>query len=174
MLDIFITRKDAAATPVWLVRSGETENWCETHAGPGAAWVTTSGFSADGRQVLLLPDGSGGLAGVLLGVGDGSDPFVAGALPTVLPMGDFRLAGEKHGDVAKAALGYALGTYRFTRYSGTPREWPRLVLPESVDGEEVKPACACRLSGARPHQHARRRHEPGRSRRSGREGSGSA
>ncbi|MEQ8328139.1 MAG: leucyl aminopeptidase family protein [Parvibaculum sp.] len=137
MLDIFITRKDAAATPVWLVRSGETENWCETHAGPGAAWVTTSGFKGEAGKVLLLPDGSGGLAGVLLGVGDGSDPFVAGALPTVLPMGDFRLAGEKHGDVAKAALGYALGTYRFTRYSGTPREWPRLVLPESVDGEEV-------------------------------------
>lgn len=137
MLDIFITRKDVAATPVWLVRSGEAENWCETHAGPGAAWVATSGFKGEAGKVLLLPDGSGGLAGVLLGVGDGSDPFVTGALPAALPMGDYRLAGEKHGDVTKAAFGYALGTYRFTRYSGSPREWPRLVLPDSVDGEEV-------------------------------------
>ncbi len=137
MLDIFITRKDAAATPVWLVRSGETDAWCATHAGPGAAWVATSGFKGEAGKVLLLPDGSGSLAGVLLGIGDGSDPFVAGVLPAALPVGDYRLAGEKHGDVAKAVLGYALGTYRFTRYSGAPREWPRLVLPESVDGEEA-------------------------------------
>ncbi len=72
MLDIFITRKDAAATPVWLVRSGETENWCETHAGPGAAWVTTSGFTGEAGKVRLLPDRSGGLAGVVLGVGAAS------------------------------------------------------------------------------------------------------
>ncbi len=137
MLDIFITRKDAAATPVWQIRSGETETWCGTHAGPGAAWVATSGFKGEAGKVLLLPDGSGGLAGVLLGLGDGTDPFVAGALAAALPIGDYRFAGEKHGDAAKAALGYALGTYRFTRYAGGPREWPRLVLPEGVDGEEV-------------------------------------
>lgn len=137
MLDIFITRKDAAATPVWQIRAGEANAWCVTHPGPGAAWVATSGFKGEAGKVLLLPDGSGGLAGVLLGLGDGGDPFVAGALPTLLPGGDYRFAGETYGDLAKAALGFALGTYRFTRYAGGPREWPRLVLPESVDGEEV-------------------------------------
>ncbi|HCX66213.1 MAG TPA: leucyl aminopeptidase, partial [Rhodobiaceae bacterium] len=54
-----------------------------------------------------------------------------------LPAGDYRLAGELHGDVSKVAFAFALGTYRFTRYSGKTREWPRLVLPEDVDGEEV-------------------------------------
>ncbi|ABS61865.1 Leucyl aminopeptidase [Parvibaculum lavamentivorans DS-1] len=137
MLDIFITRKDAAATPIWQIRSGEAEAWCGTHAGPGAAWVATSGFKGEAGKVLLLPDGSGGLAGVLLGLGDGSDPFVAGALASALPMGDYRFAGESRSDASKAVLGYALGTYRFTRYSGSPRDWPRLVLPENVDGEEV-------------------------------------
>lgn len=137
MLDIFITRKDVAATPVWQIRAGEADAWCETHPGPGAAWVATSGFKGEAGKALLLPDGSGGLAGVLLGLGDGSDPFVAGALPALVPMGDYRFAGETYGDLAKAALGFALGTYRFTRYAGGPREWPRLVLPESVDGEEV-------------------------------------
>ena len=137
MLDIFITDKDAAATPVWLIRTGEAEAWCATHAGPGAAWVATSGFKGEAGKVLLLPDGSGGLAGVLLGLGDGADPFVAGALPASLPAGDYRLAGEMHGDVSKAVFAFALGTYRFTRYSGKAREWPRLVLPKGVDGEEV-------------------------------------
>ena len=137
LLDIFIPSKDVAATPVWLLRAGDTAHWCETHAGPGAAWVTTAGFKGEAGKVLLLPDGSGGLSGVLLGLGDGGDPFVTGALPAALPMGDYRLAGEIHGDAEKAALGFALGTYRFTRYSGSTRDWPRLVLPEGVDGEEV-------------------------------------
>ncbi|MAM95120.1 leucyl aminopeptidase family protein [Parvibaculum sp.] len=137
MLDIFITDKDVAATPVWQIRANEAEAWCETHAGPGAAWVATSGFKGEAGKVLLLPDGSGGLAGVLLGIGDASDPFAAGALAASLPAGDYRLAGELHGDVSKVAFAFALGTYRFTRYSGKTREWPRLVLPEDVDGEEV-------------------------------------
>lgn len=137
MLDIFITTRDAAATPVWQIRSGEIDNWCETHAGPGAHWAGISGFKGEAGKVLLLPDGSGGLAGVLLGLGDGADPFIAGALPAALPAGDYRFAGETHGDPAGAVLGYALGTYRFTRYAGRARDWPRLVLPENVDGEEV-------------------------------------
>ncbi len=137
MLDIFIPRQDVVATPVWLIRANDLKNWCESHAGPGAAWVTTSGFKAEAGKVLLLPDGAGGLSGVLLGLGDGSDPFVTGALPPALPLGDYRFAGEFRGDPAKAAFGYALGTYRFTRYSGSAREWPRLMLPEGVDGEEV-------------------------------------
>ncbi|MGB6087695.1 leucyl aminopeptidase family protein, partial [Parvibaculum sp.] len=95
------------------------------------------GFKGEAGKVLLLPDGAGGLSGVLLGLGDGSDPFVTGALPPALPLGDYRFAGAFSGDPAKAAFGYALGTYRFTRYSGSAREWPRLMLPEGVDGEEV-------------------------------------
>lgn len=137
MLDIFISDKHKAATPIWQVRSGEVDGWCASHAGPGAAWVGTSGFKAEAGKVLLLPDGSGGLAGALLGLGDGSDPFLTGALPAALPQGDYRFAGVLHGSAAKAALGFALGTYRFTRYSGGKRDWPRLVLPHDVDGEET-------------------------------------
>ena len=137
MLDIFISNKDGAATPVWQVRSGEVQDWCTSHAGAAAAWVGTSGFKGEAGKVLLLPDGSGGLAGILLGLGDGSDPFLTGALPAALPQGDYRLAGALHGAPADAAFGFALGTYRFTRYSGSRRDWPRLILPEGVDGEEI-------------------------------------
>jgi len=137
MLEIFVTKKDAAATPVWLVRSADLQNWAVEHAGAGAAWVETSGFKAEAGKVLLLPDGSGGLSGAILGIGDGSDPFVTGALATALPVQTYRLAGALGETPEKAALGYALGTYGFTRYSGKTREFPRLVLPEGVDGEEV-------------------------------------
>jgi leucyl aminopeptidase len=137
MLDIFMTKTDAAATPVWLVRAADLKAWCSAHAGAGAAWVETSGFKAETGKVLLLPDGSGGLSGALLGLGDGSDPFATGALPAALPVRTYRLAGDLHGLADKAVYGFALGTYSFTRYSGKPREYPRLVLPEGVDGEEI-------------------------------------
>ena len=136
MLDIFVTKKDAAAIPVWLLRAGDVKSWCAEHAGAGAAWVETSGFKGEIGKVLMLPDGSGGLAGALLGLGDGSDPFATGALAAVLPVQTYRFAGHV-ADGAKAALGFALGTYSFARYTGKSREWPRLVLPEGVGGEEV-------------------------------------
>lgn len=138
MLDIFVTERNKAATPVWLLRAAEVEDWCAAHAGAAAAWAGTAGFKGEAGKVLLLPDGSGGLAGVLLGLGDASDPFLTGALPAALPAaGIYRLAGGADIDMEKAALGFALGTYGFTRYTGKTRDWPRLVLPESVDGEEL-------------------------------------
>ncbi len=136
MLDIFVTKKDAAATPVWLVRSADLKAWLAEHAGSGAAWVETSGFKAEAGKVLLLPDGSGGLSGAILGLGDGSDPFLTGALATALPVQTYRFAGQLAAP-DKAVLGFALGTYSFTRYGGKTREYPRLVLPDGVDGEEV-------------------------------------
>jgi leucyl aminopeptidase len=137
MLDIFVTAKDAAATPVWLVRSAELKHWCAEHAGAGAAWVETSGFKAEAGKVLLLPDGSGGLSGALLGTGDGADPFVTGALATALPLRTYRLAGRLGDAAADAVLGFALGTYSFNRYTAKTREYPRLILPDGVDGEEI-------------------------------------
>jgi len=136
LFDIFLTKKDTAATPIWPVQAGGVAAWCASHAGAAAAWVETAGFKGEAGRVLLLPDGSGSLSGVLLGLGDGSDSFATGALPTTLPVQDYRLVGEGF-DLEKAVLGFALGTYSFTRYAGKPRDFARLVLPDNIDGEEV-------------------------------------
>ncbi|MFZ3032990.1 MAG: leucyl aminopeptidase family protein [Parvibaculum sp.] len=137
MLEIFVGSKDTAATPVWLLRSSRLNDWCANHAGAAAAWVETSGFKAEAGKVLLLPDGSGGATGALLGIGDGSDPFVTGALATALPLRTYRFADLDGIGAENAVLGFALGTYQFDRYTGKKRENPRLILPDGVDGEEV-------------------------------------
>jgi hypothetical protein len=46
--------------------------------------------------------------------GDGDDPLVFGALPAVLPPRTYALAGEF--DPTAAALGWALGSYKYSRY----------------------------------------------------------
>jgi len=137
MLDIFVESNDAAATPIWLLRSSDLNAWCARNAGSAAAWVETSGFKAEAGKVLLLPDGSGGIAGALLGLGDGSDPFATGALAAALPLRTYRFVEADGIDTANAVLGFALGTYQFNRYAGKKRENPRVILPEGVDGEEI-------------------------------------
>jgi leucyl aminopeptidase len=66
---------------------------------------------------------------VLVGAGDGSDPFALGAASARLAEGDYRLGGEAS---PMQLLGWALGAYRFDRYKeGAPV--PTLILPEGAD-----------------------------------------
>jgi len=137
MLEFFLDSNDTGATPIWLLRSADLKAWCAGNAGSAAVWVETSGFKAEAGKVLLLPDRSGGIAGALLGLGDGTDPFATGALATALPLRTYRFAAVEGIDAENAVLGFALGTYQFNRYTGAKRENPRLILPDGVDGEEI-------------------------------------
>jgi len=135
--DVFVTDKDAVALPVWPVKSGDVQSWCDAHAGAGAAWVGTSGFTGEAGRVLMLPDESGSLAGALLGLGKADDPFIFAALSENLPEGTYRLASMEGLDASRAALGWALGTYSFRKYKSRDRDLPKLVLPEEVDLGEL-------------------------------------
>ncbi|MEQ9143113.1 MAG: leucyl aminopeptidase family protein [Parvibaculaceae bacterium] len=137
MKDIFVTEPDAAALPVWPVASGGIEEWCKAHPGATAAWAETAGFSGEAGRVLLLPDGTGGLSGALLGTGKEDDPFVYAALAETLPDGLYRLVGLDASAGRKAALAWALGSYVFDRYRKSDRHEPRLVLPEGATLEEI-------------------------------------
>ena len=84
-----------------------------------------------------------------------------GSLPSLLPPGTYRFANAPH-DARLAALAFALGSYRFTRYRKGEARNVRLELPDGVDGEDLS-----RIAdggGARPRsdQHAVERHGPGR------------
>ena len=140
MQEIFTANNSETATPIWAVTPLALEAWVVDHAGHLAAWVKTSNFKAEPGRVLLLPNSSGGVEGVLLGLGTGDDPFLSGALLNVLPLGDYRLAEGAQIDLSLATLGWALGAYRFDRYVAKgedPKECARLVLPAGVDGDEV-------------------------------------
>lgn len=82
----------------------------------------------------MVPDAEGALARVLLGIGDGSERFVLGALSGSLPEGDCAVEGLDH----VGALGWALGTYDFRRYrtTGKPEDPPRL-RAAGLDLDEV-------------------------------------
>lgn len=104
------------------------------------SFAQAQGFEARPGQHVLLPDTTGSLAAVLLGVEqDGPrrrDPFAPGRLAATLPAGDYALAGDI-GDAGLAALGWLLTAYRFERYRKPKPATARLVLPDGIDDEEL-------------------------------------
>ena len=114
----------------------------EWTAGPGAAhaaWVEANRFAAEPGSVLMLPAGGGPPAEALVGVDeDGADTWSWGGAAARLPAGRYALPKGMAKDTAEAAaLGWALGCYRFDRYRQAAQPAPELVLPGTVDKKTV-------------------------------------
>jgi leucyl aminopeptidase len=102
----------------------------DTHA---RRWLDATGFEARPGRVALIPDRNGRLARVLVGVDVAEPLWALAALPWQLPVGRYALAAEGVAlDHALAALGWALGAYRFTRYRKAGRDPARLLVEKSV------------------------------------------
>ncbi len=79
------------------------------------------------------------LGGVLFGLESADEPkdlFLPGRLSQQLPDGVYRFANPPH-DARLAALAFALGTYRFTRYRKAEAHAVKLDLPQSVDRDDL-------------------------------------
>ena len=102
-----------------------------------------AGFEPKAGRLLLLPGKSGdknGLGGVLFGLegaDDAKDLFLPGRLSQQLPDGVYRFANEPH-DARLAALAFALGAYRFTRYRKAEMRAVKLDLPQSLDRDDLQ------------------------------------
>src|SRR5579862_8032600 len=138
MDSIFVARGSATAIPIWFVT---TQTFAEVRQRIGAAacaFADAAGFEPKSGRHLLLP-GKDGLGGVLFGLEGGDDArdlFLPGRLPQHLPDGVYRFANEPH-DARLAALAFALGAYRFTRYRKVEARTLSLDLPQSLDRDEL-------------------------------------
>jgi leucyl aminopeptidase len=100
-------------------------------------WAQSSGFEGQPGAFCLLPDAHGGTARVVCGIDESSPPFALGGFPYRLPAGDYRFDGDVL-SAHDAALGWALGSYRFTKYHKPRNEPARLLQPRKVL-DEVEP-----------------------------------
>jgi leucyl aminopeptidase len=141
MHSAFVVRSKAAR-PIWFVTQASFAGIVAKLDKRTRAFVNDSRFEPKPGRHLILPSGSG-VGGVLFALeaakGD-NNAFLPGLLPGVLPAGVYRFANAPH-DPRLAALAFALGSYRFTRYRRAQNKdqdnTVRLVLPEGVDGEDV-------------------------------------
>lgn len=92
-------------------------------------WLASTGFRPLPGALAVLPGAKGEIERVLIGV-DRHQPLSAlGGLPFRLPLGTYELdADGVIEDVELAALGWALGAYRFERYRTFERKSSQLAV----------------------------------------------
>jgi leucyl aminopeptidase len=129
-----------AAKTIWCVDADSWPGVRGTLPQAAAAFMEASGFQPRAGSFLLLP-GESGIAGALFACDPASararDPFLPGKLATLLPGGIWRFASLP-ADPKLAALAFALGGYRFSRYRAEEEKSNAVLeLPPGVDGAEL-------------------------------------
>ncbi len=138
MDSIFIARGTAEAIPIWFVTAANYRDLRERLDANVRAFADAAGFEPKAGRHLVLP-GKSGLGGILFGLegaNEAKDLFLPGRLPQHLPAGVYRFANAPH-DARLAALAFALGAYRFTRYRKAERRQLKLDLPQSIDRDDL-------------------------------------
>ncbi|MGZ3324173.1 MAG: leucyl aminopeptidase family protein [Xanthobacteraceae bacterium] len=141
MHPMFLPRGQSVPTvPVTFVTAETWRQQREQFDAPARAFAVAAGFEPKPGRHLLLPAAAGGLAGALFALeatdAAHKDLFAPGALSGLLPEGAYRFANAPH-DSKLAALAFALGAYRFTRYRKQDAKALQLELPGNVDGDDL-------------------------------------
>jgi leucyl aminopeptidase len=128
-----------AAIPITPLTADGLKSWRADQPGVASAWAGANGFKANPGTSLTVPDGDGGIAAVLAGVG-GDDPLAAwAALPASLPVATYRVDADlspKEADTA--ALGWALGSYSFDRYRENGKIFANLLWPKTARRDHIE------------------------------------
>jgi leucyl aminopeptidase len=134
----------AEARPIILVERAGRGAALAALAPAARAWAEAAGFSGRLGEALALPGAGGAIVAALVGWGDAAarrrGRFHLAGAAAKLPPGDWRLETPLEAEEAEeAALGWALGAYRYDRFRKGPEAKPRrLVPPEGVDRARIE------------------------------------
>lgn len=129
--------------PIHALRPETWETLSGTLTAVQAKFAKANGFVAEAGQSVMLPGETGGIAVILLGCGDPATDYDRemrlGQLSSGLTGGYYELSSKPDDWSDRlAAIGWGLGTYRFTRYLKDTPETPVLVLSEDMDAGHVR------------------------------------
>ncbi len=113
------------------------ETWLNQQNPTTQRWLNSISFKAKSGEVALLPQDSGNLKAVLLGVDNPDDFWAFGVLPKKLPAGTFYIDNRDNflnaGQYQRAQLAWGLGSYQFKRYLKRDDYPNQLHLAEDAD-----------------------------------------
>ena len=136
---IITAKPKAATTPIHLLHGKNLGAWIKTQPASTKQWLEANGFKGDGGTYCLLPDKEGNIAGVACGVNEALDVWSIAHLVAILPAKTYHLEGKYTTEQAtQLALGWALASYRFTRYKKQSKPLPALVAPKGCDVDYVR------------------------------------
>ena len=136
-----VARANAGTVPVTPISTDGLKAWMDKAPKKVAAWAEATGFKAKPGELRLIPDDSGGIARVMIGVDDQTKTGLwdYAGLPAALPGGRYAIDVDlETADATRAALGWALAQYRFDRYTKMPAPEAELVWPKNADRGEVE------------------------------------
>ena len=124
---------DKAATPILATDAKRLPRLLEKLTPAQRRWVQASDFEGRSHTHCAVPGSKGEIDLVIAGVRDADDPWALAHLPLKLAAGRYALG---KGPVAlgedKAAFGWALGSYQFSRYRKARRKPADLQLEGSA------------------------------------------
>lgn len=134
--------------PIVPIQGIRPEGWADTRealSAQQAAFADANGFSGEAGQIVKLPAEDGAIAAVLLGCGavdvDFDREMRLGQLAASLNGGFYQLAGTPpEWSERLAAIGWGMGSYRFTKYLKDTPEMSVLVLSDDIDAGQVSQA----------------------------------
>ncbi len=126
-----------------LIRPARTDGWeSQLEALPplAKAWIRSTQYEMEPGKACLLPAEDGTLREVILGLSERPIPWDWSGLPETLPALAYHVSEEISPDDAKAAaLGWALGTYRFDRFRKPKgKDLARLAWPPKCQRQGVE------------------------------------
>jgi len=118
-----------SATPLLAVDKDNLDSVCALFGPEVRRWCASHAFGGEAGRFVLIPGKDGAPSALLAGVDKRDAIYGLASLPFRLPEGDYTV--DVRGlalDDAQIALGWALGSYQFTRYKKATRKPARLVV----------------------------------------------
>lgn len=103
-------------------------------------WFAGNAFTAAEGSYLVCPGADGSISRVVVGVTSEADIASLGGLPTSLPEGQYALRNHPWdaSNLELALLGWALGSYRYSRFKEAKRASATLELPAHADAARLQ------------------------------------
>lgn len=124
--------KNADATPIELVSKPDCAAWLSQQSEKVRNVVERAEFSGAANRYIELTDDAGRLERVVAGIGNEPTHKSLGALPNALPHGAYSVDNPPPRDFYEMALGWGLGSYRFTTYRPNDQVEPRVLHLDSA------------------------------------------
>ncbi len=146
----FLTEKSKQpATPITLVTAKDYSVWLKKQPAAVRAWLAATEFKAQAGSVAIIPAADGNIAHVLACVEDPLTLWNIAHLPGALPKGSYKIDNKLSPNHATdLALGWALATYQFKKYTASKKTFATLVVPAGTNLDYVK-SCADAIFWAR-------------------------
>jgi len=134
-----VEARHETSIPIRPLSPDGLSRWLESEPVAAKRWVEATGFAAEPGKICLVPAAEGGIGEVLLGVSESLWDW--SSLPAELPAHAYHVSDAlERAEADRAALGWALGAYRFDRLREKKAERAVLAWPAACDRRSVESA----------------------------------